>query len=197
MTRAFIAAMMVVFFAAPVAAGQFEDAVAAYQKGDYATALRLVRPLANQGNAGAQAVVGDMYFNGEGVPQDYAEAAKWYRLAANQGNAIGQKNLGFMYHSGRGMPHNDAEAVKWYRLAADQGYAGAQNNLGASYFAGRGVPKDYVLAYMWFNLAAARGFKDAPKNRDLVARLMTPKQIVEAQKLTREWKPTTQPTKPQ
>ena len=66
-------------FAAPVAAGPFEDGVAAAKRGDYATAFQLWRPLAEQGHAIAQANVGVMYYEGRGVTQDYAEAVKWYR----------------------------------------------------------------------------------------------------------------------
>jgi TPR repeat protein len=81
------AIILVLSFAAPVAAGPLEDAVAAAAGGDHATALRLWRPLADQGNALAQRNLGFMYANGQGVPQDYAEAVKWYRLAADQGDA--------------------------------------------------------------------------------------------------------------
>ncbi len=54
-----------------------DEAAAAYQRGDYATAIRELRPLADQGNAGAQYNLGNMYENGRGVPQDDAEAVKW------------------------------------------------------------------------------------------------------------------------
>jgi TPR repeat protein len=57
------------------------------------------------------------------------------------------------------------------------------------YAQGQGVPQDYVRAHMWFNLLAAQGYKGASENRDKAARLMTPAQIAEAQKLAREWKP--------
>ncbi len=124
------AIMLVLSFAAPVVAGQFEDATAAYQSGDYATALRLFRPLADQGKADAQYNLGFMYANGLGVGKDFAEAAKWYRLAADQGNAHAQFGLGIMYYDGRGVPEDDVEATKWFRLAANQGYAPAQLSLG-------------------------------------------------------------------
>ena len=71
-----------------------EDGLAAAQRGDYATALKLLRPLAEQGHADAQHNLGVMYINGRGVPQDYAEAVKWFRLAAEQGHAVAQYNLG-------------------------------------------------------------------------------------------------------
>ena len=178
----------------PVLAGPLEDAVAAYQKQDYTAALRLLRPLAAQGDAAAQDYLGFMYQHGLGVPQDYAQAVKWYRLAADRGYADAQDYLGFMYQRGFGVSRDYAQAVKWYRLAADQGYAGAQFNLGYMYALGRGVPQDYVEAHKWFNLSAAWASdadtrKRAAKARDDRALMMTPAQIAEAQKRASAWQP--------
>ncbi len=105
-----------------------------------------------------------------------------------------QNSLGFMYDNGQGVPQDYAEAAKWYRKAAKQGEAIAQTKLGFMYGKGRGVPQDYVQAHMWYNLAALRfppGTDRAipVKNRDIVAKHMTPAQIAEAQRLAREWKP--------
>jgi uncharacterized protein len=193
-----MASLMLVAMSGAAVAGPFEDGIAAYQRGDYATAYRLWRPLADQGNADAQDNLGKMYAEGQGVPQDYAEAVKWYRLAADQGNAQAQTNLGVMYYEGQGVPQDYAEAAKWYRLAADQDNADGQYNLGIMYAKGRtgGLPPDFVKAHMWLNLAASRYLAwekelrdDAIKSRDFVASRMTPAQIAEAQKLAREWKP--------
>jgi TPR repeat protein len=185
-----------VFAAGPAIAGPFEDATAAFNKGDYEAAMRLIRPLAEQGNVEAQFNLGVMYAQGKGVPQDYAQAAAWYRKAADQSDVRAQNNLGLMYDKGQGVPQDYAEAAAWYRKAADQGFAYAQHNLGALYRDGRGVPQDYVQAHMWLNLAAARfdasekELRDrAAERRDQVAAKMTPAQIAEAQKLAREWKP--------
>src|SRR6476659_1032198 len=98
-------------------AGPLEDAWAAYQSGDYATALRLWRPRAAQGVALAQNNLGLMYYNGQGLSQDYDEAAKWYRLAAEQGNATAQSNLGRMYTSGHVSRQHDGKAAMWVILA--------------------------------------------------------------------------------
>ena len=193
---ALIAAMCAGFtlgLTAPAWAG-FDEGVAALQRGDYATAHREWRPLAEQGNAKAQHNLGVMYEIGEGVPQDFAEAVKWYRKAAEQGVADAQFNLGIMYGNGQGVPQNDAEAVKWYRKAAEQGVAIAQYTIGLRYHNGKGVPQDYVQAHMRYNLAASRfppgeDRDKAVKNRDIVAKRMTPAQISEAQKLAREWRP--------
>jgi TPR repeat protein len=176
-------------------AGLYEVALAAAEQGDFVTALRLWRSLAEQGDADAQYNLGVMYSNGDGVPRDYAEAMKWHRKAADQGNGNAQFNLGFMYDLGRGMPQNYIEALKWYSLAANQGVAIAQFKLGVMYHHGQGVPQDYVHAYMWFSLAALQfpaseteNRDEAVKARDFVASKMTPAEIAEAQKLLREWK---------
>ena len=176
---------------APAWAG-FEEGEAAYNRGDYATAIREFRPLAEQGDAYAQFNVGLMYSEGEGegVPQDYAKAVKWFRKAAEQGVAEAQYNLGHMYNNGQGVPQDYAKAAKWYSKAAGQEHAGAQVSLGRMYGAGLGVPQDYVRAYAWYDLAASRfsGFDRAVEYRNLVAAEMPPAQIAEAKKLAREWK---------
>jgi TPR repeat protein len=123
-------------------AGPLEDAQLAYYHGDYETALRLFRPLAEQGNAVAQRDVGMMYASGWGVRQDDKEAVKWYRLAADRGDASAQADLGRMYAYGLGVPKDYDEAVKWFRLAAARENAAAQNHLGWMYQNGWGVPKD-------------------------------------------------------
>jgi uncharacterized protein len=98
MNRTFKAAVAALIFtvglAGSVTAEPFKEAAAAYEKRDYATALRLMRPLAEQGDATAQASLGFLYANGEGVPQDYAAAVGWYRKAAEKGNAEAQFTSG-------------------------------------------------------------------------------------------------------
>ena len=190
--RGILAILLIILLSAPSLAADYQVGVEAANRGDYATALKEWRPLAEQGLADAQFNLGLMYRYGEGVPQDYAEAMKWYRLAAEQGNAGAQFALGFMYDEGQGVPPDYAEAAKWYRLAAEQGDALAQVFLGLAYWAGLGVTQDYVQAHMWFNLAATRGGEQrdrAVRNRDDVAESMTPAQIAEAQRLAREWRP--------
>ncbi len=140
-----------------VCAGPYEDAVAAYNGGDYATALRLLRPLAENGNAAAQNNLGVLYLNGQGFPKDYSEAIRWFRLAAAQKNAWAQTNLGAMYRNGNGVPKDYDEAKKWLTLAVAQGNANAQTELGSMYVREEGVPQDYNKAVKLFRLAAAQG----------------------------------------
>ena len=104
-----------------------------------------------------------------------------------QGHAGAQSALGLKYASGAGVPEDDVEAVRWYRLAAEQGHAGAQWLLGSMYGRGDGVPADNVLAYMWFYLSADQGNGSALEDMDLIEQRMTPEQIAEAQRRSREW----------
>jgi uncharacterized protein len=170
----------------PSFSGDFQKGLTAYKSGNYATALREWKPLAERGDAVAQSRLGAIYQYGISVPQDDKTAVKWYRLAAEQGNAESQYYLGFMYRNGRGVPQDDKTAVKWYRLAAEQGYSDAQYNLGWMHANGRGVTQDNVYAHMWYNIVALSGDKDAVKNRDIAAKQMTPADISTAQKLARE-----------
>lgn len=157
-----------------------------YQTGDNATDLSQLRPLAEQGDARAQFILGGMYRKGEGVTQNDKEAVKWTRLSAEQGLAAAQYFLGWMYLNGKGVIQDDKEAIKWYRLSAEQGYTAAQNFLALMYAKGRGVAQDYVYAHMWLNIAASNGFSNAEKSRDLIAELMTPEDISKAQALAKE-----------
>ncbi|HTR58810.1 MAG TPA: tetratricopeptide repeat protein, partial [Casimicrobiaceae bacterium] len=139
---------------------------------------------------------GVMCEKGQGGPQDHGEARRWFRAAADQGNVGAQFGLGVLFDHGYGVDRDYAEAAKWFRQAAEEGNAAAQLNLGIMYFYGRGVPQDYLEAHKWLNLAAARFLPSeaekrarAVKNRDIVARKMTPQRIEDAQDLARAWRP--------
>jgi TPR repeat protein len=132
----------------------YEDGLAAFRKGDYATVLRVWLPLAEQGHVDAQTTLGLMYSEGQGVPQDLAAAISWFRKAAEQDHALAQYLIGRLYAEGRGVPQDYVQAVAWYRKAADRGHANAQNAIGFLYAKGHGVPQDYVQAAAWYRKAA-------------------------------------------
>ena len=113
-----LAVLLLLTLAAPAWGQDFEKGYQAYERGDYATAVKWYRKAAEQGNVNAQGILGIMYAAGQGVPQDYAEAVKWYRKAAEQGDAIALFNLGAMYFSGRGVPQDFVQAHMWLNLAA-------------------------------------------------------------------------------
>jgi uncharacterized protein len=162
------ASLLLVAMAGAAVAGPLEDGVAAYHRGDYATAIPLLLQLAEHDNLDkAQYGLGLIYQNVlgvRGVMPDFAEAAKWYRKAADQGFAEAQNNLGVLYASGQGVPQDYVEAVRLFGLAAGQGSAKGQNNLGEAYKRGTGVSRDYAEAVRLFSLAARQGLAEAQNN---------------------------------
>jgi len=119
---------LVFMLATPILA-DFQAGVDAYKRGDYDTALKEFRLLAEQGDTSAQNNLGLMYGNGQGVPQDYQEAVRWFRLAAEQGFALAKNNLGAMYIDGKGVSTDYIQAYLWMTLAAEQGFGPAKELL--------------------------------------------------------------------
>ncbi|HYC63248.1 MAG TPA: tetratricopeptide repeat protein, partial [Reyranellaceae bacterium] len=191
-------ALVLIALAGTAAAGPYEDGVAASERGDYAAAMALWRPLADEGNVDAQYRIAVLYDLGRGVAQDYAAAVRWYRLAADKGHANAQHNLATMYEMGEGVEPDYAlaAAIVWFRRAAMQGYAPAQCSLGVMYALGRGVRRDDIEAYKWLTLAMASQSAQhasaialAKKNRDLVALRITPHQASIAERHARDFQP--------
>ncbi len=159
--RATLTALLILLALAGAAvSGPIEDADAAYDGGDYAAALRLLRPLADQGDVAAQFQLGVMYAEGQGVAKDYTEAFRWLRLAADQGYAGAQSSIGVMYADGLGVAQDLVQAHMWLNLAASR-----------------------------YPNSAKEAHDKAVKDRDLIASKMSPTQIAKAEKLAREWKP--------
>ncbi|MDE0745659.1 MAG: tetratricopeptide repeat protein, partial [SAR202 cluster bacterium] len=65
--------------------------------------------------------LGQMYRDGQGVPQDYKTAMEWFILSAEQGDGDAQFNLGFMYGNGQGVPQDNVYAHMWGNIAASHG----------------------------------------------------------------------------
>ncbi len=185
--RKFLTSVAIVFALTGTACAQdFQKGLAAYAAGDYVTAHREWKPLAEQGDVGVQYLLGEFYFDGLGVPQDYKEAAKWYRKSAEQGLAEAQFTLGAMLLEGIGVPQDYKGAAKWNLKAAQQGLAASQYSLGLMYSYGLGVLQDNSLAHMWYNIASANGDELGGEYRDKLAKRMTREAIEKAQAMARE-----------
>jgi hypothetical protein len=141
-------------------AGPLEDSRAAFGRHDYATAARLLQPLAEHGNSGAQFDLGYLYENGYGVRLNYSSAATWYRKAADQGEVGAQERLGVMYEDGRGVPQDYVLAHMWLNLAASR---------------------------FTIDTGPMSSHEEAVNARDKLTAKMTPDQIAEAQRMAREW----------
>ncbi len=136
-------------------AGALARADAAYARGDYIGAVKLLTPLALRGNARAQAFLGFMYENGFGAPQAYVAAADLYIQAAVSGNPFGQGMLGLMYDKGHGVPQDFILAYKWLNLAAARASRGERDyflrlrNAVASKMSPAQIAEGQHLALLW------------------------------------------------
>jgi len=164
--KAIAAALIALFLvASPIVAqssleADMRDAAAAYERKDMATAVRLWKAWADNGNAEARTLLGAMYWSGEGVPRDHEEAVRLYLLAANQGYARAQNDIGFMLGFEGNPPHDDVEAYKWLTLAIQRYTAKNQERL-----------------------------DQAIKDRATLASRMTQAQIDEAERRAKAWRP--------
>lgn len=132
----------------------------AYQKKDYATALKEFKA---DKDKNSYYNLGVMYFKGQGVKADHLRGVEWFKKAAEMGHVNAQFILGTLYDQGGDVVQDRAVAAKWYRKAAEQGHAQAQFNLGLMYTNGEGVPKDRKEAVTWLKKAARQGHMAAGK----------------------------------
>jgi uncharacterized protein len=163
--RTVIAALAFLVATAPALADALQDGIAAVNRKDYPTAIRLLEPLARSGNALAQLRLGLLYYHGHGVRESDAQARVWFERAARQGLADAQFHLGNMYAYGLADPGGDVDpgrlAAQWTFEAARQGHAEAQYSLGIMFLTGKGVEQNSDEATRWIGKAAALGHADA------------------------------------
>jgi len=117
------------------------------------TALGMLTPLADAGNAEAQALLGVCLQEGSGTDRDYAKAAEQFLLAASQGNACAKHHLAMLYLEGLGLPQDDAKALEWFRKGAEDPPACGKFYLGFYYH----KKNDLVNALHWYRLAKEQG----------------------------------------
>lgn len=160
-----VALVVALLTMAPLASAQedYDAGKRAYLAGDYAEAVRIWQPLADEGNKYAQFSLGSLYFEGSGVEKSMESSAKWFRLSADQGYAPAQFNLGNAYKHGNGVEQDDLKAADWWRKAAEQEFADAQFNLATQYYFGRGVEKNEETAIRWYRRAAENGHPQAQR----------------------------------
>jgi uncharacterized protein len=109
----------------PPLAGDFQSGLSAYNSGDYVGAFRDWLPLAERGDAPAQAGLGFLFHKGLGVFRDDVEAASWFARAAEQDQAEAQLLLGTLFFYGQGVPQNYVTAFAWCEIAQTNGQSDA------------------------------------------------------------------------
>ena len=193
LARALIVAAACLLGTPPSMADTWEDVVAARLAGDNATAFQLALPLAREGDARAQGLVGFLYMQGLGVEMDREEGMNWYRLASEQGDPGAQANLCDTLSAGDPAKRDLNQAAHWCRLSAAQGYAGGLYHLGKLYYLGRGLERNWQEAYVWLSLAELKARH--PSLRSLAANLkaralkgLTAAEVAEADRRISAWK---------
>ncbi len=142
-------------------ASRFDQGVAAYDSGDYATAYRIWDELARENDLAAMRNVAQLLRQGKGVPKDAKRAFKLYMDAAEKGLVTAMANVGDMYLSGEGVDKNAEAAAAWYARAATAGLSLAQWKLAEMYEAGNGIPRDPQRARALLERAARNGYAPA------------------------------------
>jgi uncharacterized protein len=133
------------------------DALMPYAQLDYVRALKLLSPLAEQGNAVAQLKLGMIFSRGDTDAPDHAAALRWFTKAAEQGEVEAQFELGRMYRDGLGTRADGQVAVYWFERAAEKDTPHAINALGELYLGHPDVPQDLARARSWFLRGARVG----------------------------------------
>lgn len=152
---------------------------------------------ASQGDADALWQLAMMKYGGIGTSKDLPSAMQHHRKAAELGQVEAMYNLGIAYADGNAVPQDYASALRWLNktMAHEDRYGSnpvrsqAQNALGTLYENGNGVGTDLLVAYALYSLAAAAGDLKAKENLTRVEQLLKPEQLLEAQGLSRVWKP--------
>ncbi len=105
--------------ASPAWAG-YEEGVLAYESGDYGAAYHEFSALSAGGHAGAEFMLGVMYFYGKGKPLDNLLAAAWFHKSARKGNVAAQLADGSLHILGGGVPRDLVEAYMWLTLVTEE-----------------------------------------------------------------------------
>ncbi|MGH8659745.1 MAG: hypothetical protein ACREV4_15055 [Gammaproteobacteria bacterium] len=142
-------------------AAVLEEGQGYYANKEYGQAWRILKPLAESGDAEAQLLVADMYRQGLGVTPTEQEAIRWYRKAAENGVPEAQLAVAAAYFKGKTLPYSLEQAIAWWSRAASAGLAAAQYNLGLVYARGMGTGRDDRGAREWFEKAAGQGHSGA------------------------------------
>lgn len=142
---------------------RFNQALAAYDNGNYARAFELWLPLAQENDLAAMRNVALLLKEGKGVERDLERALYFFERAGRAGLVSAQVNAAFMHLHGEGTAQDYKAASFWFHAAAIAGVPTARYNLGVQYERGLGVERDPARALAWYALAAQSGHEQALK----------------------------------
>lgn len=177
---------------APLNAGPLHDAVAANNRRDFKTELKILTPLAESGNPDALGNIGNMYAFGNGVDKNLATAYSYWSRAAEKHLGTAMFNIASLYNTGQGgLDKDQSQAALWYKKAAEHRHEKAMINLSSIYATGQGLEKNIRLAAAWASLAATNTKSEQSKNIYLnqlrqLANGMSKEEMDETQKIMSE-----------
>jgi len=158
----------------------FKEASAAYDAHDFQTALARLIPLGDEGHAGAQCLLADMYRWGHGVEEDAEKSFHFYKAAADQGHPTAALYLWLLLHSksapaAEALSRDEAAPTHYLNIAvtrfkelAEANDMEAMSNLGFLYHHGYGVDLDGAEAIHWYTKAFEAGGYAAANNLALL-----------------------------
>lgn len=162
--RYLLAAGLALGGAIPASAQSVNAGIEAWQRGNYAGAVSIWRPLAQAGDADAQFNLGQAYRLGRGVPINLSLAKEWLERAAAQNHVDAETTLGLLlFQNG-----DQGPGLKWLKLAAEAGEPRAMLVYGTALFNGDNVPQDPVQGYAYVYRANASGL---PAAKDILAQI--------------------------
>ena len=136
----------------------WQQAAMLINQNQYRAAMPLLLRAARMGHPRAQAMLGIIYQDGDGVQPDDRAAAYWFGLAAAQGHRAAEYALGAMYEDGEGgLPKDEKKAIQLYVRSANQGFDKAQLILGVDYELGDGLPRNRPKAIALLRQAGGEG----------------------------------------
>ena len=154
MTRPMLILLTALIMSASPCLADWEEASGAYERGDYATAFREYRKLAETGDPSAEASLAYFYEKGLGTKQDYREAARLYHSAVSKDLLIANLYLGHLYAKGLGVQKDEAKAVGFFEVVARHGVVEAQEQLGTLLMRGPSSIRNPERAKYWLRQAA-------------------------------------------
>lgn len=122
------------------------------------TAFKYAKIAAENGHAGAQNLIGMIYYEGTDIiEKDKELALRWYKKSAKSNEAAAFYNIAMLYEHGSAVEQNYNEAFKYYHEASKLGSVSGTNIVGFFYEHGIGTEKSKMYAFSNYHKAAMCG----------------------------------------
>ena len=132
---------------------ELESGIAAFETINFAHAIKLLSPIADEGNVEAMYRMAIMLQNGLGCQASTEKAFSYMENAALKGYPLAQHAYGFMFFEGECTEKDIDKSIEWFTKAAEQGLMGSATTLAMIYEEGKLVPQDLEKSQYWYKKA--------------------------------------------